>query len=125
MLQFPSLALLGSAPSQKAYSFKVLQRKRAFSLLLELVFSSASVSVVVRDWGCLCGAHPCLPVTTHGLGYRALTSPSQPRMSSHGEGLVQLNPLAQSCTVPAYYRLPAEPPNTLWEKERPKYMYDN
>lgn len=53
--QFPAPS---GSPGQEALSFTELQAS-AFSLLLELLFPSASAAV--RDWGCLHGAPPCLP----------------------------------------------------------------
>lgn len=53
--QFPAPS---GSPGQEALSFTELQVS-AFSLLLELLFPSASAAV--RDWGCLHGAPPCLP----------------------------------------------------------------
>lgn len=78
-LQFPAPS---GSPGQEALSFTGLQGS-AFSSLLELLSSSASA--VVRDWGCLHGVPPGLPLPS-GTGYRALSLPHLDLVCDTGKG---------------------------------------
>lgn len=115
-LQFPAPS---GSPGQEALSFTGLQGS-AFFLLLELLFSSASA--LVRDWGCLHGAPPGLPLPSE-LGYRALPLPHLDLVCDTAKD-VQGSPLLPSCTMPAVQSPCGIPRNSIsYGKQRPKHSY--